>query len=813
MKLSKMGMCDKINKMLPNNDQKKTSLDHGADVARRKLHVVEKPAGEELAFGEVSKARRDGYNLLVTANNSTELIGSNTIDGVVIIPEGIIHIKKNAFVYGKDIEMLIIPSTVTTIEEGAVYPLNEIKYIQVHPDNKSFVVIGGILYSKDMTRVVKATKRCMMGDLPDCIKQIDAWAFRGCSTIEDIHVPNSVTDVGEGAFQESSIKKICFHNHLDSLKTGVFADCENLIRVELPKGLLRIERRAFENCISFRDAKLPSTLKVIEYDAFFGCKNIESVTIGRELDHIDSRAFVGCNSLKTFNVDEDNEHFIDDSGVLYSLSGDILYRVPSNYKETAFKIRDGVKIIAPHAFDGCKDIRNVAFPESLLLIGESAFKGCEDLERLLLPESVLRIESCAFSDCKSLSMISLNKNIRSIEFETFANCTALCSLSLKHTNIISIEDSAFMGCKRLNYVDFPETLLTIETSAFEGCQIEEVHIPSSVKSIDEYAFFLNNTIKNLSVHEDNKVFQTENGVLYDNATHTLKMVAPRYHLTDYTVKEGTLNIGGEAFYGCENLLSVEIPSSVNYIEMNAFGECSNLVKVKIKGNIPWMTENTFENCKALQHIKIPQTVKGIGGYVFHNCISIKEINLPKKLELVGEGAFEGCKSLRKVAVPTSVSTVSRFAFKDCISLKTVSLPKSLKTIEDQLFYGCRSLQKIQLPQSLISIQYEAFCGCESLEEIVIPPCVEAIGSQAFCGCSSMKKILLSDALEEIEPFCFLGCNHLETIIFKNLNIKGIDKNSMDGIDRNRCSIYVPKGGSSIFMKHPAFEGFKIVETK
>jgi hypothetical protein len=77
----------------------------------------------------------------------------------------------------------------------------------------------------------------------------------------------------------------------------------------------------------------------------------------------------------------------------------------------------------------------------------------------------------------------------------------------------------------------------------------------------------------------------------------------------------------------------------------------------------------------------------------------------------------------------------------------------------------------------------------------------------------MKKILLSDALEEIEPFCFLGCNHLETIIFKNLNIKGIDKNSMDGIDRNRCSIYVPKGGSSIFKKHPAFEGFKIVETK
>ena len=160
--------------------------------------------------------------------------------------------------------------------------------------------------------------------------------------------------------------------------------------------------RIFIECTRFRDVRLPSTLKVIEYDAFFGCKNIESVTIGRELDHIDPRAFVGCDSLKSFDVDDDNEHFTDDSGVLYSLSGNILYRVPSNYKETSFKIRNGVQIIAPHAFDGCKDIRNVVFPESLLLIGESAFSGCEDLEQVLLPESVLRIESCAFRNCKSV---------------------------------------------------------------------------------------------------------------------------------------------------------------------------------------------------------------------------------------------------------------------------------------------------------------------------------------------------------------------------------------------------------------------------
>lgn len=812
MKLLKMEMCNKISRLLPNNYQKNSCKEHGADVARRKLLVIDKTEKTDNIL-EIGKARREGYNLLVTANQGTELIGANTIDGVIIIPEGITHIKKDAFDYSRDINMLFIPSTVTTIEEMAMYPLKDIRFIQVHPDNKSFVVIGGVLYSTDMTRVIKATNECMLDDLPNSIKQIDPYAFAYCKTIEKLVIPHSVTGVGEGAFHHSSIRTICFHNKLETLKRDVLSECSDLIRVEMPKGLSRIERRAFAGCTRFRDVKLPSTLRVIDDFAFENCKNVESVSIGRELEHIAPTAFVGCDSLKKYDVAYDNEHFMDESGVLYNISGDILYRVPSNYRGAYFTVEDSVQIIAPHAFDGCKDIRNVDFPKSLLLIGESAFYECEDLEQVVLPESVLRIEAFAFKNCKSLNTISLNKSIRSIELESFANCTALCSLSLKDTNIINIEESAFSGCKRLEHVDFPETLLAIEACAFEDCRIEELHIPSSVKSMDEYAFFLNNTIRNLSVHEDNRVYQAENGVLYDNATHILKMAAPRYPLGDYTVKEGTLDIYDNAFYECENLQSIKIPSSVNYIGSNAFYGCSNLLKVDSKANISYLSESIFENCSALQHIKIPQTVTKIGMHAFSGCSSLKEIKLPKKLECIGGHAFEGCKSIRKIDVPNSVSDLSRCTFMNCISLKTVSLPKNLKIIENQLFKGCLLLQKIQLPQSLISIQYQAFCGCESLDEIVIPSQVQIIGSQTFCGCCNLQKVVLSDALKELGEFCFLGCNQLETIIFKNTNVKGIDVKCMDGIDRNRCTVYVPKGGSNAFNRHPAFEGFKIVEMK
>lgn len=140
------------------------------------------------------------------------------------------------------------------------------------------------------------------------------------------------------------------------------------------------------------------------------------------------------------------------------------------------------------------------------------------------------------------------------------------------------------------------------------------------------------------------------------------------------------------------------------------------------------------------------------------------------------------------------------------------IKEGVQIIAPHAFDGCKDIIKVDFPESL-SIKYQAFCGCESLDKIVIPSEVQKNGYQAFCGCCNLQKIVLSDALKEIGEFCFLGCDQLETIIFKNTNVKGIDVNCMDGIDRNRCTVYVPKGGSNAFNRHPAFEGFKIVETK
>ena len=433
-----MDMCNLIKRMLPLSQPSGDGMK--ADIARQKLIIKEHKDIDMKVIFEVSKARSRKENLILTSNNGTELAGVNSVDGVVIIPEGVTRIKKKAFCLCEDIEVLIIPSSVTTIDDGVFCALNKIETIQVHKDNKSFIVINGVLYNKDLTRVIKATRHCIMKDIPVDIKQIDSWAYAYCCSAVEINVPYGVTEIGNAAFCEcKELKKINFTNRLSTLKEGMFSECSNLVRVNLPKGLRMIERSAFSGCVRFREMELPDSLESIERMAFSHCKNLETVLLGSRVRYIPPEAFDGCESLREFEVDADNENIRDIMGVLYNKTGRILLKVPANYEETSFVIPDGVAFIAPYAFDGCKDFRIIKFPDSLKGIGKYAFQDCEDLGTVHLPDSVKAIGEGAFSGCKSLWNLKLPVHITRIKYETFRDCYALRYADMLDTNITCIE--------------------------------------------------------------------------------------------------------------------------------------------------------------------------------------------------------------------------------------------------------------------------------------------------------------------------------------------------------------------------------------
>ena len=73
-----------------------------------------------------------------------------------------------------------------------------------------------------------------------------------------------------------------------------------------------------------------------------------------------------------------------------------------------------------NAFEGCRELEEIALPEFLYTIGHHSFSHCESLKRLTLPDSIEIIGDSAFSGCSSLSTITLPWNVKAIGSYVFS---------------------------------------------------------------------------------------------------------------------------------------------------------------------------------------------------------------------------------------------------------------------------------------------------------------------------------------------------------------------------------------------------------
>lgn len=112
-------------------------------------------------------------------------------------------------------------------------------------------------------------------------------------------------------------------------------------------------------------------------------------------------------------------------------------------------------------------------------------------------------------------------------------------------------------------------------------------------------------------------------------------------------------IGGNAFYNCSTLASIEIPASVLAIAQKAFWYCANLSSVTINSQL---TLNV-----------IYQYVSSVFAP------AVQEYILNGDIAYVAESKFYGCSGLRKVVIPSSVTTLASMAFQGCTNLQSVEV--------------------------------------------------------------------------------------------------------------------------------------------
>ena len=160
-------------------------------------------------------------------------------------------------------------------------------------------------------------------------------------------------------------------------------------------------------------------------------------------------------------------------------------------------------------------------------------------------------------------------------------------------------------------------------------------------------------IRNNAIRRLPKDIQEKLETMKRNAIQHLRIPAPRR-----IIREGELS-------NCKELLTVEMPDSVNFIEEGAFTFCHKLESVKLSKGLKIIGICAFFDCHKLKYIELPEGLKMIEFGAFGKCFELREIVVPKSVRFIDEDAFLMCHDLH-IRIPKE-TVVAENAFRDGIN--------------------------------------------------------------------------------------------------------------------------------------------------
>ena len=354
-------------------------------------------------------------------------------------------------------------------------------------------------------RITAITKQDEILEIDPSITGITYDAFKNVP-YKEVYVPASVNNAST-AFEYSQVETIYFGEGMTEIPASIARNATNLKKVVLPASATTVGNRAFEGCEKLSDINL-SQLTTLKYSCFKNCKGITEYTLSPGTTvtatySISDSPFYGSGLTKVdvlegnttvpnyMFCDCDNLSEVNLPTTLTTMGQSCFANVPS-LKEITIKseltITGSSTALSPFKNTG---LERITFVDGITKVPQKLFReGCSNVTEINLPSSITKIDTDAFYGCSSLSNLNLPGSVEVIEYNAFYGATSLNELNInsswyKHgSNLIS----AFNGSAIKDvYVQGGITELNRMELAGSSDGIT-LHLPTSVTSIDSYAF-------------------------------------------------------------------------------------------------------------------------------------------------------------------------------------------------------------------------------------------------------------------------------------------------------------------------------------
>ena len=513
--------------------------------------------------------------------------------------------------------------------------------------------------------------------------------------------------IPEQAYRQDNIEDIIFTSAVKEIGGKAFYKCLGIQNIEFNKGLRVIGDYAFFLCENLTNVSLPSSLTYIGKSAFYNCR-LKEMEIGGKVKEIGEEAFA------------------------------------ENHLLSKVIINKGVEKIGRWAFMGCHNLEEIYLPSTIKKIGSGAFENTY-LKEIRLP-SLIELEHDLFKNSK-LERISIPESVIEIGNCAFAE-TPLVSIEFPF-NLRRIGDNAFQKCLKIEEIDIPESVTTMGKGAFSDCKnLSYIKLPVSLKEIPS------------------NLFQNCTNLDSINLTHNIRKIGDnafeKTALRELIVPSRVIEIGKDAFSGCDYLERVILPDGIETLDDYAFSGCESLQGITLPDSIRKLGKGVFKGCNEIQFITLPKELAIVSNSAFSFCEDLQEAILPEKLVKIDKNAFCGCSKLEELSLPSNLKFIDNNSFESCESLRKVTIPDSVEFIGEETFKDCKRLEKIELPKGLVGISRETYSGCIKLKDIALPKSLKLIGFEAFKN-TGLEHIELSDNITHIDAGAFEECCRLVDI--------------------------------------------------